>query len=285
MSGRRNRAEKNWLDVPLFTNYTLNQVLLLPQIRNYKEIYPNLYIVDGNFITGFVNIEQFSDVNHVDRTISCRNLEWVDKPSLALSSVPFTVSYNFHQNFYLFAKWHRSDDYIYLGFVEKITTTFFPLDTWYFPEDYQPSPHTILDIRAELTDDALITLRGSRWILNAYSHNPQNFDTTQLVNEITKWLSDEHNKTASVTFTRYDGLHVSIGRYGDRCSIDINTSDGYLGHVIDYSIPDNRARVIKNETDDIAFELRRTIDTNKAMEVIKHIIMTGERPAYIEWQE
>lgn len=62
MPSRRSQAEKKWLELPLFFKHTLNQVLLLPEIKSYKEVHPNLYIVDGNFIIGFVNIEHFSDI-------------------------------------------------------------------------------------------------------------------------------------------------------------------------------------------------------------------------------
>lgn|GEM_PF-4932786 len=263
--------------------YSLDQILELPAMEGSIAVYPDLYAVNGEFVIGFTDVDWNDLIFHQDQEIHKWNLGWIDKPQMmdGLRSVWVTYSVEY---MYLFAKHHSSTQYCYLGKVEQLTTNFSTRrHVLQAGENTNTTSNTQIHLAQNLSKTTLKLLRGSEWLFEIpFEDVPsQQLNTEQLIAEVKASILKNRTKSLSISLTQYDDFSISIRTYGDRCAIYVEDEDDNGAKAIDETIPDNRARLF-NET--ISYAMRKTIDTAVAINVIEHLITTGQRPDFVEWE-
>jgi len=281
---RRDKWSPYALGIQLYTKYTRNQILNMSEVQNYKEIRPNLYGVENKLIVGFVDIQQFEQVNL--NHIATFSLDWIEKPAFArFQNNNIRIRVDYLRSFHLFAKHHTSQSYIFIGWVSKVEAVFSSptsMDMFGLSEESQTTSTLYLSQR--LAIPILIELKGSEWSVEI-NREILMLSSDDLTAEIHRRVANQENNLLKMTLTRYDGLRLDATFYDYRCSINVSKDDKYLGSVIDQSILDDRARLMVFDEGEIAFELRKTIDTEKAFSVIEYFINTGQQADWVTWQK
>jgi len=281
MSGRRDRGTKNPLEsISLFSQHTVENILQLPPMLNHREIRPKLYAGEEYALAGFVDVKEFRDVTF--NTISKSNLGWVENPDLFNVLGFGEVTYRGSRFLNLFAKHELSEAYFYLGVPAELIVDF--SSSWVLPSDLRDFTMTTIHLASSLNEKTVISLKGGEWLLKIDYQDKKALNSRELLNVMEKMFVEYSNVMIVMDVERYDGFAIHIRIFGDRSSIYINHGKRFRGQVIDESIPDNRARLAKHQTREVAYELRRTVSTPIALQVAVDLVETGEKPTYVKWE-